>query len=230
VFRGDFFYNIASMMLLRTTNCRNNAIIHITFAYTNIQTDNMIIKKSILNKKKLAVAIVGSRSFDDYNSLCRFLLIVLLPRQIRYVVSGGAKGADSLAERFAEEFHCDIKVFPAEWRIYGPKAGYLRNHDIVESCDICFAFWDGSSKGTAHTIQLCEELNKPYFVYYFKKPLQGKLLQKSKSLHKSMNVLCSKMEEIYKMDRDRFDSFKYAHLETELSDLEERISQILKSL
>ena len=43
-----------------------------------------------------------------------------------------------------------------------------------------FAFWDGASRGTAHAIQLCEELNKPYWIYYFKKPLQGKLLEKVK--------------------------------------------------
>ena len=181
----------------------------------------------------MKIAIVGSRTFEDYNAMCSFIeekLATMEFTSIDAVVSGGARGADTLAERYAREQRLQMILFPAEWKKYGRRAGFIRNVDIIRESDICFAFWDGSSKGTAHTIQLCEELNKPYFVYYFKKPLQGKLLQKSKSLHKSMNVLCSKMEEIYKMDRDRFDSFKYAHLETELSDLEERISQILKSL
>ena len=74
------------------------------------------------------------------------------------------------------------------------------------------------------------ELNKPYWIYYFKKPLQGKLLGKGKSLKKSMNILGSKIEEMYKLARDEFDSLKYVHLETILSDLEERFSEILKSL
>ena len=91
---------------------------------------------------------------------------------------------------------------------------------------MCFAFWDGTSRGTAHAIQL----NKPYLIYYFKKPLQGKLLERGKSLKKSMNILGSKIEEMYKLDKDKFDSTKYLYLETELSDLEERITQILKSL
>ena len=59
---------------------------------------------------------------------------------------------------------------------------------------MCFAFWDGTSRGTAHAIQL----NKPYLIYYFKKPLQGKLLERGKSLKKSMNLLGSKIKEIYK--------------------------------
>ena len=95
---------------------------------------------------------------------------------------------------------------------------------------MCFAFWDGASRGTAHAIQLCEELNKPYWIYYFKMPLQGKLLESGKSLKKFMNILGSKIEEMYKLDKDKFDSTKYLYLETELSDLEERITQILKSL
>ena len=61
-------------------------------------------------------------------------------------------------------------------------------------------------------------------------PLQGKLLESGKSLKKSMNILGSKIEEMYKLDKDKFDSTKYLYLETELSDLEERITQILKSL
>lgn len=45
-----------------------------------------------------------------------------------------------------------------------------------------------------------------------------------------MNILGSKIEEMYKLARDEFDSLKYVHLETILSDLEERFSEILKSL
>ena len=190
----------------------------------------MGIKYLNMNKQKLNVAVIGSRSFDDYGLLSRFIITRILPKRLHCIISGGAKGADSLAERFAEEYHCKIKVFPAEWRIYWPKAGYLRNHDIIKSCDIRFAVWDGTSYGTALAIQLCEELNKPYWIYYFKKPLQGKLLEKGKRLKKSMNILGSKIEEMYKLARDEFDSLKYVHLETELSDLEERFSEILKSL
>lgn len=84
---------------------------------------------------------------------------------------------------------------------------------------MCFAFWDGTSRGTAHAIQL----NKLYLIYYFKKPLQGKLLERGKSLKKSLNLLGSKIKEIYKPDRDRIVPHEYRHLE-------ERISHILKSL
>ena len=176
----------------------------------------MGIKYLKMDGMKLNVAVIGSRSFDDYGLLSRFIITRILPKRIRCIISGGAKGADSLAERFAEEYHCDFKVFHAEWRIYGSKAGYLRNHDIIKTCDMCFAFWDGTSRGTAHAIQL----NKPYLIYYFKKPLQGKLLERGKSLKKSLNLLGSRIKEIYKPDRDRIYPHEYRHLE-------ERISHIL---
>ena len=90
----------------------------------------MEIKSLNTNINKQNVALIGSRSFDSYGLLCRFIITRILPKRIRCIISGRAKEADSLAERFVQEYHCDIKVFPAEWRIYGPKAGFLRNHDI----------------------------------------------------------------------------------------------------
>ena len=90
----------------------------------------MEIKSLNTNINKQNVAIIGSRSFDDDGLLYRFIIIWILPKRIYCKISGGAKEADSLAKQFVQEYHCDIKVFPAEWRIYGPKAGFLRNHDI----------------------------------------------------------------------------------------------------
>lgn len=78
----------------------------------------MEIKYLNMNINKQNVAIIGSRSFDDYGLLCRFILNRIFPKRINCIISGGAKRADSLAERFAQEYHCDIKVFPAEWHIY----------------------------------------------------------------------------------------------------------------
>lgn len=73
-------------------------------------------------------------------------------------MSGGAKGADTLGERYAEEKGFKVKRFPADWNIHGKKAGILRNEEMANYADTCVAFWDSQSKGTAHMIKRATEL------------------------------------------------------------------------
>ena len=76
------------------------------------------------------------------------------------IVSGGARGADSLAEKYAAEKGIPITVVPAEWDKYGKSAGYRRNVQIVAESDEVVAFWDGESKGTQHTIDIAGKAGK----------------------------------------------------------------------
>lgn len=120
--------------------------------------------------EKMKIAIVGSRTFEDYDLLCKFIGSVLSDGElasIEAVVSGAARGADTLAERYAEEHGFEMIVFPAEWKKFGRRAGFIRNVDIIRECDICFAFWDGESHGTKHDIELCEQTSKPCHICYF---------------------------------------------------------------
>ena len=103
----------------------------------------------------MIAAIIGSRSFTDYALLER----TLDQYQIDSIVSGGAVGADSLAERYASERNITIRVIKPDWSI-GRHAGMLRNTEIVESSDIVFAFWDGQSKGTLDSIKKAGKMNK----------------------------------------------------------------------
>lgn len=110
--------------------------------------------------------VVGSRSFDDY-ALMKDKLDVLLRNQTKIViVSGGAKGADTLAEQYAKDKGYQTIVFPAKWDEHGKSAGYIRNAEMHEfisrfSKRGCVAFWDGKSKGTKHNFELAERYNTP---------------------------------------------------------------------
>ena len=108
----------------------------------------------------IKLAIVGSRTFDDYECLCKETTSRFRIEDIEYIVSGGARGADSLGARFARENGIQLLEFKADWKTYGKVAGFIRNHDIVKACTHCLAFWDGQSPGTKHGIDLCEQYGK----------------------------------------------------------------------
>ena len=104
------------------------------------------------------VIIAGSRAFNDYEMLKRHADYLLQNKngQIE-IVSGHAKGADSLGERYAKERGYSLKLFPAKWEAYGKRAGYLRNEEMANYADALIAFWDGESKGTEHMINFATE-------------------------------------------------------------------------
>jgi len=110
----------------------------------------------------MKVAIIGSRTFDDYDLLQKSL--EPYKSKITLVVSGAAKGADSLGEKWAINNNIKTLIFPADWNKYGKRAGFIRNEDIIKNCDGVIAFWDGKSKGTAHSLSLCEKNDKPYII------------------------------------------------------------------
>lgn len=107
--------------------------------------------------------VVGSRLFGDYELVCR----VLDQHYISQIISGGAKGADSLGERYAIERCIPFLVYLPEWDKYGKKAGFIRNKLIVQSSDVIIAFWDGVSVGTGHTITHARKLNKKTIIINF---------------------------------------------------------------
>jgi hypothetical protein len=111
----------------------------------------------------MKIAVIGSRNFNDYNRLKRIL--DLYP--ISTIVSGGASGADSLAEKYADEKKLTKQIFPAQWDLFGKKAGFIRNTTIIENCDMVIVFWDGSSKGTKDSLDKAQNLKKTTLIAYF---------------------------------------------------------------
>jgi len=108
----------------------------------------------------MRVAIVGSRNLHDneeywYNKICENV-----PVNCTEIVSGGADGIDTLAQRYAQEHGLLLKEFLPEYSRYGKSAAYIRNTEIVKYAHMVLAFWDGKSKGTADTVIKCYQLNK----------------------------------------------------------------------
>ena len=116
---------------------------------------------------EISLAIVGSRTFDDYKMLCGLIKILKKKYIIKKIVSGGAQGADSLGERYGKENNIETLIFPADWNKYGKAAGFIRNKTIVDNCDVVLALWDGKSKGTQHTINIATDKNKKVYIKEF---------------------------------------------------------------
>lgn len=68
------------------------------------------------------------------------------------IVSGGARGVDTLGEQWAKEYNILLTVMKADWEVDGRRAGMLRNISMAKYADALVALWDGNSNGTAHMI------------------------------------------------------------------------------
>ena len=112
----------------------------------------------------MRVAIVGSREGIDPLWVRRMVSKIAEKYPHATIVSGGARGVDTEAEKAAVFFGLPTNIFPADWNRFGKRAGFLRNKTIVENCDIVVAFTTGS-KGTAHTIKLAYEAGKEVHIY-----------------------------------------------------------------
>jgi hypothetical protein len=106
----------------------------------------------------MKLAVIGSRSFNNYKLLEETLNKI---SDITEIVSGGAKGADSLAEIYARKNKIKLTIFYADWQTSGKIAGMIRNDLILKHSDKIIAFWDGISPGTKNSIQKAKKLNKP---------------------------------------------------------------------
>lgn len=112
----------------------------------------------------MRTGIIGSRGFEDYPYLAECLDSHPVP--ITTIVSGGAKGADKLAERYAKERGIPVETFLPEYDKYGKSAPLKRNIQIVEASEQLIAFWDGKSRGTAFTIKEAKKRDIAVFVKF----------------------------------------------------------------
>lgn len=102
----------------------------------------------------MKVIIAGGRDFNDYDLLCRKTNKILSQQHEIEIVSGTAKGADKLGERYAEERDYPIKRFVPDWSGLGKQAGYIRNEDMALYADGLILFWNGVSKGSRHMLEI----------------------------------------------------------------------------
>ena len=119
------------------------------------------------------VIIAGTRSFNDYELLrdsCNNLLSEKQRTHTIVVISGTARGADQMGERYAKERGFQLRRFPADWEQYGKSAGHIRNAKMADNADALIAFWDGESNGTKNMIDNARRKGLAIRIIQYRKP------------------------------------------------------------
>ena len=110
----------------------------------------------------MKLAIIGSRNLtiDD--------LSVYVPENTTEIVSGGARGIDTCARKYAQSKGMKCTEFLPKYDKFGRRAPLLRNIQIIEYADKVLAFWDGESRGTKFVIDQCVKRGISLAIYKMK--------------------------------------------------------------
>ena len=103
----------------------------------------------------MKLAIIGSRTIENIN------LEEYIDQSVTEIVSGGARGVDTLARKFAIKNSIKIVEFLPDYKRYGRGATIVRNREIVDYADKILVFWDGESRGSKFVIDYANKINKP---------------------------------------------------------------------
>lgn len=117
----------------------------------------------------MRIQITGSREFTDQSLVNEAVIsevaTAFRDREPVTVVTGGARGADTLAINAVRDLGwVDVEVYPAKWDEYGKRAGYIRNAEMASlGADICLAFFKrgAANKGTQMMVDLCNKAGIP---------------------------------------------------------------------
>ncbi len=102
----------------------------------------------------LRVIVAGSRSVNSYDAVSLAIenAMVMWGCDLFTILTGGARGADTLGKRWAQENGQPWSSEPADWVAHGKAAGPIRNRRMATMADALVAIWDGESKGTENMI------------------------------------------------------------------------------
>ena len=146
----------------------------------SVDWDSIKVLNKDVERRKIPIIFSGSRSITDMFWLERALSGAKFLKNIEHkksgedseeeefghdigmIIHGGAKGVDSLADKYANDNGIEKKVFKADWDKYGKAAGHIRNAEMIdwarENYDTVgfIAVWDGESRGTHDAIKKAE--------------------------------------------------------------------------
>ena len=102
----------------------------------------------------MILLIVGSRSITEFD------ISPYISSDVDTIISGGAKGIDTLAEWYADSNNLSKYIIRPRYDLYGRAAPLVRNEQMVDMADAVLVIWDGHSNGALYTIRYSKKKNK----------------------------------------------------------------------
>ena len=102
----------------------------------------------------MKLLIAGSRSISEFD------LSQYIAPEVDTIITGGASGIDSVAERYADARHLSKYVLRPRYDLYGRFAPLKRNEQMVEMADAILIIWDGKSRGAKYTLEYAQKAGK----------------------------------------------------------------------
>jgi hypothetical protein len=109
----------------------------------------------------MIVLVTGGRDYGDIGTVFDALVSLNAENEIKYLIHGDAKGADTLADSVAKEIGISRIKLPANWTKFNKGAGSIRNKSMIDlfKIDLVLAFPGGT--GTAHMKRYATENGIP---------------------------------------------------------------------
>jgi len=113
------------------------------------------------------LAIVGYRGFDDY-PLFKLYVDAWIKKHGKPndLISGGCKGTDKMAERYAQENGIEMCILEPDWLFSKDYRACFMERDryIAMCCNYMLAFPSNMGKGTQITMDFARRFNRPLTV------------------------------------------------------------------
>lgn len=121
----------------------------------------------------MRILVCGGRDYNNYTKVSEVLNRLCIEHSKEFnpddnwlptditIISGKARGADTLAADFAVVNFCVLEEYPADWKTYGKSAGHIRNKQMLEEGkpDLVVAFPGG--RGTENMVSIAEKAGVP---------------------------------------------------------------------
>ena len=137
------------------------ACVYYYFTYTDYSRSGYWMK----------ILICGGRDFKDkskiYSDLDFYYNLCYENNESLSIISGMAKGADSLEWLYAKEHDLELFEFPADWKHHNNAAGPIRNKKMLDEGkpDLVLAYPTEKSVGTRHMIKIARQAGVKVIVY-----------------------------------------------------------------